>query len=145
MLSLSAADLEHVVNILERVRLVESNYGRDWGWAVHADGRVRAVLTEPEWLDMFWYNYRVEAIEPGAEEVYTNDFWARSDLVYRNQMIDEIEPAAFKGGSAPPSLSSPFVSMRALHSSIRLTRFERCLIAFRRRARQGLGRGRPTS
>lgn len=38
----------------ERLRIIETNYGRDCGWYVEVNGQKIARLVDPKWEDMFW-------------------------------------------------------------------------------------------
>jgi hypothetical protein len=121
-----------------RLKTFESRFGRRFGWYVELDGRQIAELTDPQSEDMFWVNYAVTPLaddESTREALFTDAFWKRTDLVYRNRFTGEVPPKAFQGGP-PPSKERPRVSMRALYSSLTPTRYERLLLWFRRRRRR---------
>lgn len=105
-----------------RLRIWETNYGRDAGWLVERQGKTIAVLTDPRWEDMFWVSYRMEITTDDSElrtQLQTESFWARAEseaLVWRNQEFGEVAEMAF------PALS-PFtepgrLKMRALYLPI---------------------------
>ena len=45
-----------------RLRIIETNYGRNCGWYVEVEGRKIARLSDPEFVDMFWDSYRLEPL-----------------------------------------------------------------------------------
>ncbi len=86
-------------------RIIESNYGRDFGWYVEEpDGKRLATLTEPEWdsAGQFWYFYKITPLVEEAERslLNTEPFWKRDDLVFRNLEFNLVAPNAF--GSLRP-------------------------------------------
>jgi hypothetical protein len=102
-----------------RLRIWETDYGRDSGWVIERHGKAIAILTEPRWEDMFWDSYRMEIVaEDGGlrAQMLAKEFWAGAEsegLVWRNREFGEIAEYAF------PSLS-PFpepgrLKMRALY------------------------------
>src|SRR5690242_10322255 len=59
-----------------RLRILETDFGRDAGWSVELDGRVIAVLTEPQFVDMFWESCAIEWLdEPEGGRVRTDIQW----------------------------------------------------------------------
>src|SRR5438128_6180541 len=77
-----------------RLRVLETNYGRDSGWYVEVDGQRVAVLTDPRCQDMFWDTYRLQPLtsDPGAmDQFYSAEFWS-GRVVYRNCEFDAIAP-----------------------------------------------------
>ena len=46
-------------NYTRRLHIWETDYGRDAGWLVERHGKTIAVLTDPLWIDMFWFSYRL--------------------------------------------------------------------------------------
>ncbi len=106
----------------QRLRIWETDYGRDAGWHIERQGEVVVVLTDPRWEDMFWYSYRMEAVAGDPElrrRLQTAEFWAVAadeGLVYRSREFGEV------AGDAWPALS-PFpepgrLTMRQLHLSV---------------------------
>jgi hypothetical protein len=91
-----------------RLRIWETNYGRDSGWVIERQGKAIAILTEPRWEDMFWVSYLMEivAADDGLRaQMLTKEFWARAEsygLVWRNREFGEIAEYAFPGLSPFP-------------------------------------------
>jgi hypothetical protein len=54
-----------------RLRIFETNYGREAGWYVEHAGRRVALLTAPRFEEMFWDSYRIEPLTTIAGEVRT--------------------------------------------------------------------------
>lgn len=85
-----------------RLRILETNFGRDAGWFVEIDGRRVAALKSPQWYDMFWDSYEIEPLTEDAGErrrILTDIQWWDSDvLVYRSRDFDDIAENAFAGG-----------------------------------------------
>ena len=97
--------------------LLDSNYGRRLGWTVSLDGKAMAHLSEPRQAEMFWYRYRVEALDP---RVFEQAFWHQEGPEFRNRVTGHIAPYAFAGGELP-SEDSPIVLMRALYIPVKPT------------------------
>lgn len=80
-----------------RKRIVESDYGRKFGWFVESEGRRLATLTEPEWdsVAQFWYVYKLTPLTDSPEDhqrLASEGFWQRTDIVYRNREFDMLAP-----------------------------------------------------
>jgi hypothetical protein len=87
---------------------------REW-FLEHAGVRL-ARLTEPNFAEMFWVQYRVTPM-PGVswETLANSDLWVASDTVrFRNASTGDVAPDAFQGGRLPSS-EWQFVVMRALY------------------------------
>jgi len=88
-----------------RLRMLESDFGRNAGWYVEIAGRRVAELTDPQFFDMFWVSYRVDLLTDDAEECscILNDlnWWDQKELTFRNREFDTIAKNAFAGGSQP--------------------------------------------
>ena len=52
-----------------RLQVLESNYGRDWGWSVELQGRRIALLIDSRSEDMFWESYRIEPLTDDARQI----------------------------------------------------------------------------
>ncbi len=84
-----------------RLRIWETNYGRDCGWVIEYHGKAIAILTDPRWEEMFWVSYRMEIVAEDPElgaQMLTKEFWARSEiegLVWRNREFGEVAEFAF--------------------------------------------------
>lgn len=90
-----------------RLRIWETNYGRDAGWVVERQGRVIGVLTDPRLEDMFWYSYRLEVVTDDPElwrRMQTPEFWADESerLVWRSREFGEVAEGAFPALSPFP-------------------------------------------
>jgi hypothetical protein len=91
-----------------RLRIWETNYGRDCGWIVERQDRPIAVLTEPRWEDMFWDSYRMEIVADDPElraRMFTTEFWLKVEaegLVWRNREFGDVAEFAFPGGEPFP-------------------------------------------
>jgi hypothetical protein len=87
----------------ERLRTIETDYGRECGWYVEVDGRTVARLVDPKWEDMFWYSYCLKPLTEDSKEralLHSAEFWHSGKPVYRNCQFNEIAPFAFAGGSS---------------------------------------------
>jgi hypothetical protein len=91
-----------------RLRIWETNYGRDCGWVIERQGKAIAILTEPRWEEMFWDSYRMEIVAGDGElraQMLTKEFWARAEsegLLWRNREFAEIAEYAFPALSPFP-------------------------------------------
>src|SRR5262249_55432612 len=105
-----------------RLRIWETNYGRDCGWLIERRGEVIAILTDPRFEDMFWESYRMEVVarDPTLRrQMLGKDFWARAEsegLVYRNREFGEAAQFAFPAVSPFPEPDR--LMMRGLYLSI---------------------------
>ncbi len=74
-----------------RLRIWETNYGRDCGWQIERNGDVIAILSEPRYEEMFWESYQMEIVTEDLElrgRLLTTEFWA----------VAEAEGVRWKGG-----------------------------------------------
>jgi hypothetical protein len=82
-----------------RLRILESNYGRDGGWYVEVEGRRLAALTDPQYYDMFWDSYRLEPLTTDPAELemlFSADFWDHcGGITFRSRAFGEVAPNAF--------------------------------------------------
>ena len=128
----------------ERLRVIETNYGRDCGWYVEVEGRRVALLTDPQWEDMFWMTYRVEPLTDDIDEralLRTAEFWHSGKIVYRNRRFGAVAPHAFAGGDSATRLAATGrLSMRDLYLAVPHYPWDSLLLWFRR-----LGSGRRRS
>ena len=89
----------------QRLRIWETNYGRDCGWIIERKGDPIAILSDPLGEDMFSHSYRLEILTHDSElrnRMVTTTFWlhAKSEgLVWRNREFPLVAEYAF------PSLS----------------------------------------
>jgi hypothetical protein len=95
---------------VRRLRIWETNYGRDAGWVIERDGRRIAVLSDSRWEDMFWDTYRMEIITDDPElrrMLQTGAFWKQAEsaeLRWRNREFGELAEFAFPAGSPSQNL-----------------------------------------
>jgi hypothetical protein len=121
-----------------RLEVLDADHGRDFGWFVEKDGQRVALLTNPRFVDMFWYSYTVEptgATDAERAPVYTKEFWNQAGMTFRNRETGEIAPNAFPGGLTP-TREQPLVLMRALHIGRPPGLIERAMLWIRRRRRR---------
>lgn len=130
-----------------RLRIWETNYGRDSGWVIECQGRAIATLTDCRWEEVYWDSYRLEIItdDPDVQaRLQTQEFWAITQaegLVYRNLEFADVAPFAF------PSLS-PFsepgrLMMYGLYLDVGPPGpFDSLVLWFRRRRRDNAGKRR---
>ena len=63
-----------------RLRIFETDYGRQVGWFMEHHGRRVAELTEPRCEDMFWDSYRIDLLTDDPAEREARDFeWRESN------------------------------------------------------------------
>lgn len=63
------------LSLSDRIAIVESNYGREFGWYVLSDcDEPLATLTNPQFADMFWTAYTVTPVD-GQTITQTERFW----------------------------------------------------------------------
>jgi hypothetical protein len=132
-----------------RLRIWETNYGRDAGWVLERDGRPIAILTGPRFEEMFWDSYRIEPVGDDPEErrqVLTNAFWDADKwlaLVWRSREFEELPLAPFP--AIRPIREPGRVTVRALYIPLQAPRpWDQLVLWARRRwGRRPIGPGRP--
>ena len=87
------------------------------GWQVEIETEQRplAMLTDPQWDDMFWVSYAYTAASDIPAEraaLETTEFWTRDDLLYRSRDLNLVAPFAFAALRGP---SSGRISIRGLY------------------------------
>jgi hypothetical protein len=104
-----------------RLRIFETNYGRDAGWFVEDHGRRIAQLTDPRITEMFWVSYRIEPLidDPIEREELLNspERWDACEFVYRSREFGQVAEYAFP--AARPFPESGRVLIRGLYLGIR--------------------------
>jgi hypothetical protein len=116
-----------------RLRVVASNYGRNFGWYVECDGQRVATLADPQWDDMFWTSYAYAPVADatsGRCDLDSLEFWLRDDLIFRSREFDLVVPYILAAGAGP---QSGRISMRGLYFSPRISFVDRVLLWWRRR------------
>jgi hypothetical protein len=124
MIFLRRADRER------RLRIFETDYGREAGWYVEGHGRRIAVLTAPRREEMFWDSYRIEPMTEDPEEAQLLSapaHWLDNEFVFRSREFGETAAYAFPAGE--PICGDHRVLMRGLYLSIsKPTVWERWLL-----------------
>jgi hypothetical protein len=128
-----------------RLRIWETDYGRNAGWFIERRGEIIAVLTEPRWEDMFWDSYRIDITTEDSELrslLQTEIFWTKPEgeqLVWRSREFGEVAEFAFPGGEPFPEPGR--LIMRALYLRIGEPRpWDRLVLWFRKWRRQRTSR-----
>jgi hypothetical protein len=85
---------------LRRLRIWETDFGRDAGWVIEREGQPIAVFTGPRTEEEFWDSYRLEVVTPDrvlGQRLRTEEFWRgeSGDLAYRSREFGEVAPFAF--------------------------------------------------
>ena len=103
-----------------RLRVWETDYGREAGWVIECHGLPIAILTDPRWEEMFWVSYRIEIVTDDPElrqRMITKEFWLNSEgLVWRSREFGEVAEFAFPAVSPFPK--SGRLTMRVLYLPI---------------------------
>ena len=103
-----------------RMRVFQSNYGRDGGWYVELDGRRIALLTDQCFEQMFWDNCALTPLveDPTERERLMSDskWWHQTDLKFRSREFDVYTDYAFASGNVFSATGR--VSMRGLYIHI---------------------------
>jgi hypothetical protein len=103
-----------------RLQILESNYGRDDGWYVEEEGERVAVLSEPEYHDMFWECYRIEVLTDNPvirQAALTSlSFWQDRSLVFRSRRFGLVAEYAVAGHMPMPGR----IIMRGLYLPVRI-------------------------
>lgn len=111
----------------EKLRIWETNFGRESGWHVVRHGDVIAILSDPQFEEMFWDSYQINIVSTDSElrqVMQTADFWKNAEnegLLWRSCEFGELAVNAFP--AITPSLKSGRLLMRGLYLSIGEPRF----------------------
>jgi hypothetical protein len=96
-------------------KLLESNYGRTYGWFVEFDGQCIGRLIEPVREDMFWDVYKLIPKDSQSEQVLHDPVnWEHCKFKFRNILMDEYAFHPFAGWG-PDFVRNGKVCMRALY------------------------------
>ena len=127
-----------MVGMGRRQKILESNYGRNLGWYVEVERQRLAVLTDVQWVDMFWDSYRLEPLTNDLEMLYSDQFWDRCDRIpFRSREFEEVAPNAFPCGKAGTLLrQTGRISMRGLYLPVPCFPWDNVLLWFIRLARK---------
>jgi hypothetical protein len=107
-----------------RLRIVESAYGREYGWYVERDGQRLGILTEPTSADMFWDRYRVEPVSQALEIVtalFEDAYWCSPKYMFRSRQFPQHVVEAI----GPVEPDHGHVTMRFLYLDASFTWLER--------------------
>lgn len=130
---LDALDMSFLQKVKLRLRILETNYGRDGGWFVEYEGRRVALLTDPWFADMFWDSYHLTVLSdsPGEREAILNStaFWRESPLVYKSRIFSLEAAFAISAGLDTDGR----VSMRGLYLPVRWQFLGELIVWLRRR------------
>jgi hypothetical protein len=137
-----------VTGYLKRLRIWETNYGRDCGWIIEQKGKPIAILSDAQFQEMFWDSYKIDVVTDDSElrdRLATREFWARAEaegLVYRNRGFGCV--AAFAFPALTPYTQDGRLLMRALYINIAAPRpWDEAMIWIRRCFRRKDVRGNP--
>jgi hypothetical protein len=112
-MAMKRTDREH------RLRIFETDYGREAGWYVEHHGRRIAVLTAPRFEEMFWDSYRIEPLTEDPEEAQrlsSPEHRLNNEFVFRSREFGETAGYAFPAGQ--PFCGDHRVLMRGLYLRI---------------------------
>jgi hypothetical protein len=102
---------------LQRLRIWETNFGRDDGWLVERNGQPIAILTQPRYEEMFWESYRLDVVAKDSDLrqlMETQEFWkTATDLTFRSRKFGTVATSAFP--SLTPLSEHGRLTMRGLH------------------------------
>ncbi len=96
--------------------LVQSEFGRRYGWFIELDGEVVGELSDCRFDDMFWDSYAVAARDGITAEsaIQNEENWLELRFVFRNRVLGEIAERPIPGGR-PPVVRDGRVRMRGLY------------------------------
>lgn len=97
-----------------RLEIFRTNYARSADWWVEHEGRRVARLTEGSWVDMFWWEYRIDLadFDDEARRIASDRaLWTRGKLRFVSVPFELRAENAYCGGSGPADGS---VAMRGL-------------------------------
>lgn len=91
---------------VRRLRIWETNYGRDAGWIVEYQGKPLAILTCPGFVDQFWVSYWMEVVCEDAAlcaRLLSEEGWPLSNedhrqLTWRNRELGLTVPIVSVAG-----------------------------------------------
>jgi hypothetical protein len=78
-----------------RLRILESNHGRDGGWYVEVDGRRLAALSDCRREEMFWDSYLLDPLTAEVGTLWSEGFWDRCGrITFRSREFGDVAPHA---------------------------------------------------
>ncbi len=97
-------------------KLAQSDYGREFGWLIEHDGAVVGELTDPVFVDQYWFAYRLTPTsERGKTLLLQPALWDKCVFRFKNRILHEYAENAFSGGTTEESLRNGRITMRALY------------------------------
>jgi hypothetical protein len=91
-----------------RLRILETNYGREPGWYVQRGTRRIALLVDPQPVDMFIDSYRTEPLPDDsgpALDLESSSFWTDEPLTFISREFGDVAanaiPLSYRAGDAP--------------------------------------------
>ena len=102
-----------------RARMRDRNNGKRLAEPFSAEvlyqGEVIAYLTDSEFIEMFWREYRIEPRTDESREIIANDeLWERCAFEFRDPATGNVCTSAFVGGTKP-FIKNGRVALRGLH------------------------------
>ena len=123
--------------MMQRLRILETNYGREAGWYVEYRGRRIAALIDCRYWDMFWDSYQLEPFTNDPEDqekLFSDDLWNDvAGLGFVNRELGIAASHAFPAGAAGRILREEGrLVMRGLYLPVQERLWDGVLIATRR-------------
>ena len=87
-----------------RLRILETNLGRNAGWLIEWRGQVVAALDDCQYEDMFWDSYQLEILATDIsirKQLLQPEFWVspeQVEIVWRNRVFGQVADGAFSAG-----------------------------------------------
>ena len=86
-------------------------------WVVELSGRRVAILTDPQFYDMFWESFEIEPVVSDFAEQWRmltdRTWWLENRFVFRNHLTKQVAENAFPAGDV--FTDSGRVIMRGLY------------------------------
>jgi hypothetical protein len=99
------------MGVTERMRILDSNYGRLAGWIIECDGMDVGRLYGYSYLDMFWDRYLIS--DDGHAFIFGEEWWRTANVSFRNAVLDYTVGDCMVGRA--PTLENPFIYIRGLY------------------------------
>ncbi len=77
------------------------------------DGEVVAILTDREWVEMFWRSYRIQRVD-GSHAIDDDALWERCRFMFRDPSTRMLCTSGFVGGRKP-FVQNGRVMLRAMY------------------------------
>jgi hypothetical protein len=101
-----------------RMRIWDTDLGRNAGWIVELRGEPVALLSDPIPVDMFWFSYKITPLttdEVVKSELFSEAFWSDAEslgLVWRSREFGDVVDAF---PAASPFSSPDRLTVRGLY------------------------------